>query len=183
VAVAVAVAFGLGSRELAAEQVQRWRDAQWIERPLPAGANPVKEKEELMEFIQNILTDKAGDLLGALTGDAGYTADQADTFLPEAGSAVGEAVVSQATKLDLADLASASNIGAVLGAVDVSGLANKTGVSAEQSTAGLKALIPMLLGFIGQRSQGAGGLMSLLGGGKGSGALDGLKGMAGKLFR
>lgn len=86
-----------------------------------------------MDFIQNILADKAGDLLGALKSDAGYTAEQAEAFLPEAGSALGDAMKSIAPKLDMTDLASAPNVGAILGAVDVPGLAQRGGVSAGHS--------------------------------------------------
>lgn len=137
-----------------------------------------------MDFIQNILSEKGGDLIGALTGRAGYTTEQAKRFLPEAGSAVGEAVTSQASKLDLSDLASAANIGAVLKGVDVSALATRTGVSAEQGSAGLNALLPMLLGFIGEKGKGAGGLLALLGSGKGlGGALGEMKGLAGRLLK
>ncbi len=136
-----------------------------------------------MDIIQSVLTDKAGDLLGALKGDAGYTAEQANAFLPEAGNAVGEAMKTVAPKLDMTDLASTPNVGAILGAVDVSGLARRSGVSAEQGTAGLNALIPMVLGFIGQKGLDAGSLLSLLGIGDDSGALGGLKDLAGKLFR
>ncbi len=137
-----------------------------------------------MELMQNIMADKATDLLGALTGKAGYTTEQADRFLPEAGTAVGSALSAQASELDLADPASASNIGAVLNSVDVASLANRTGVSAEQSVAGLNALLPMLLGFLGERAGGASGLLALLGSGKSiGGALGGVKDVAGRLFK
>lgn len=135
-----------------------------------------------MDFLESILKEKSGDLLGTLTGGAGFSAEQAEKFLPEAGSNVGQALVSKASDLDMSDLASASNIGAILGGIDVAGLARKVGVSTEQGTNGLNALLPMLLGFLGDKGKDAGGLMGLLGAGGGlADKLGALKGLGGFL--
>lgn len=135
-----------------------------------------------MDFLEGILKERSGDLLGALTGGAGFSAEQAEKFLPEAGSKVGQVIASKASDLDLSDMASASNIGAIMSGLDVAGLASKVGVSTEQGTNGLTALLPMLLGFLGDKGKDAGGLLGLLGGGEGLGdALGALKGLGGFL--
>ena len=136
-----------------------------------------------MNFLQDILQEKGGDLIAELTGKAGFSAEQAQNFLPEAGSSVGAAMASRASDLDMGDLTSAANIGAIMESVDIGQLASRVGVSAEQGTQGLTALLPMLLGFIGGKGAGAGGLLSLLGAGRGAGlggALGALKGLGGK---
>ena len=135
-----------------------------------------------MDLLENILKERSGDLLGALTGGAGFSADQAEKFLPEAGSGIGRALLSKATDLDVSDLASKANIGSIMSGLDVAGLAKAAGVSADQGTRGLNVLLPMILGFIGDRAQGAGGLSGLLGAAGGLGdALGAVKGLGGFL--
>ena len=137
-----------------------------------------------MDFLEGILKEKAGELIGQLTGKAGYSTEQAEKFLPEAGSSVASVLAASASKLDLEDLTSAANVSTIMKGVDIGGLASRSGVSAEQGKQGLTALLPMLMGFIGDRGAGAGGLLSLLGAGDGLGdAIGSLKGLGGKLFR
>lgn len=137
-----------------------------------------------MDFLEGILKEKGSDLIAELTGKAGYSTEQAEKFLPEAGSSVAAVLAERASDLDLGNMASAANVSAILKGVDIGGLARRSGVSAEQGAQGLTALLPMLMGFIGDRGAAAGGLLSLLGGGAGLGdAMGSLKGLGGKLFR
>jgi len=135
-----------------------------------------------MDFLQEMLKEKAGELISELTAKAGFDADSAERFVPAAGSATVQAVKSEATSLDLANLASSSNITSVLGAVDVNALAGKAGVSSSQSSAGIAAILPMVLSFMGSKAEGAGGVLALLGAGGGLGeTVDKLKGLGGFL--
>jgi len=132
-----------------------------------------------VDFLQGILKDKAGDLMGELTGKAGFSADQAEKFMPEAGSAVMDAMKSQASNLDLENLSAPGNVQALTEGIDTGALASKAGLSPEQSAGGIKAMLPMLLGFIGAKSGGASGLMGMLTGTPG-GMLGKLGGLMGK---
>ena len=134
-----------------------------------------------MDLIKGILEQKGGDLISALTSQAGFGQQQAEAFLPEAGESVMTAMAATADDLDMSDLSSAANVGAVLQNVDVASLAARTGLTTEQGSHGLSAMLPMLLGFIGEKGD-AGSLLGML---KQAGdlgdVLGGLKGL-GKLF-
>lgn len=136
-----------------------------------------------MDLINDIVKEKAGDLIGALTGQAGYSMDEAERFLPEAGSEMTSAFLSRSSDLDLENLSSQANISKLLGGIDVGGLASRVGVPEKQGSDGLGALLPMVLGFLGQKGGGAAGLLALLGNAGDLGdKLDKLKGLGGKLF-
>ena len=134
-----------------------------------------------MDLISEILEQKGGSLISALVSGAGMGTDQAETFLPEAGTSVMEAMTSRADDLDLSDLASKANLDSLMGGIDIAGLASRSGVTAEQGTKGLSTILPMLLGFLGDKGD-VGGLLGLLGKADDlGGAVDKLKGF-GKLF-
>lgn len=136
-----------------------------------------------MDFLNDIIRDRGGDLVGQLTSKAGFSKEQAERFVPAAGSSVADTLAKKASELDLNNLASPSSIGAIMKHVDVGALSQKAGVTAEQGAKGLSSLLPMLLGLIGDRAKGAGGLLSLLGGaGAAGGNLGALKGLAGKFL-
>jgi hypothetical protein len=142
-----------------------------------------------MDFLEKILKEKSSDLIGALTAGAGYSAKEAERFVPAASSSVVQAVASQAGKLDLDDLQNAANLAKIMKGIDIGGLASKVGLTPEQSAKGLAAILPMALGFMKDHGDGLKGLLGMLGGGDGAigdalGALKGsggLKGL-GKLF-
>jgi len=144
-----------------------------------------------LDFLQDMLKDKSGDLLARLTGGADFSPDVAEKFIPEAASATMDAVKSESANLDMADFASPGNVSSVMGGIDVSALADKVGISSDQTSNGLTAILPTVLGLISSKAGGAGGLGTLLGLGGGlggalggglGGATDKLKGMGGKLF-
>jgi len=134
-----------------------------------------------MDLLNDILAKRGGDLLQALTRDAGFERDKAEAFIPEASQSVITAVAARSGDLDMSNLASAANVASVLKHVDIAKLAGKTGVTAEQGSKGLAAVLPMLLGFMGEKGD-AGALLGLLGKAKGlGGAVDGIK-TFGRLF-
>lgn len=136
-----------------------------------------------MDFLNEILKDKGAEMASALTSKAGFSADQAEKFVPEAGSSAVEALKSKASSLDMENLASPGNISSILGGIDIGALAGKVGVTADQGSKGLTTMLPMLLGLMGSKAKGMAGMMSMLGlGGGAAGAADKLKGLGGKLF-
>jgi hypothetical protein len=134
-----------------------------------------------MDFLETILKEKSGDLIGALTSKAGYSAGEAERFVPAAGSSVVQAMKSQAGSLDLDDLQNAANLGQIMKGVDIAGLAKKVGITPEQSAKGLTAMLPLVLGFMKDHGEGLKGLLGMLGGADGGlgDALGGLKGAGG----
>ncbi len=130
-----------------------------------------------MDFLSGILKEKSPQLMGALTSKAGFSPEQAEKFVPAAGSAVMDTMKSQAGNLDLDNLSSPNNVKTVMGGIDAGSLASMAGVTPQQSVGGLTAIVPMLLGLIGSKAGGASGLVSMLGGG----GIDKL-GKVGKLF-
>ena len=134
-----------------------------------------------MDLLNDIIGKRGGDLLQALTRDAGFERDKAEAFVPEASKSVFAAVAARSSDLDMSNMASAANVSSVLKHVDIAKLAGKTGVTAEQGSKGLAAVLPMILGFMGENGD-AGALLGLLGKAKGlGGAADGIKSF-GKLF-
>ncbi|MDH3272562.1 MAG: hypothetical protein OEN56_14590 [Gemmatimonadota bacterium] len=134
-----------------------------------------------MDFIKDILEERGGDLFKALAAQDGFPTERAEAFLPEAGRSVATAMTSRASDLDLANLASSVNVGTILQGIDIPGLASRAGVTPEQGSRGLAAIVPMILGFVGEKGD-ADGILGMLGKVQGlGGALGGVKGL-GKLF-
>lgn len=134
-----------------------------------------------MDLINDIVAKRGGDLIRTLTQYGGFTPDKAEAFVPEASKSVISAVTAHAGDMDLSNLASSANVASVLKHVDIAQLAGRTGVTAEQGSKGLSAILPLLLGFIGEQGD-AGSLLGLVGKAKGLGdTLDGIKSF-GKLF-
>ena len=133
-----------------------------------------------MDLLGMIMQGEGGKMIEKLTGSAGFSADQAQKFAPAAGSAVVDALKSSAGKLDLGDLPSAGNIKALMGLINVGGLASKAGVSADMGTKGLQSILPMILSVVASKGGGAQGLLKILGGGGLGGTLGKLGGMLGR---
>lgn len=136
-----------------------------------------------MDFLQDILREKGGDLAAGLVEKAGFSTEQARSFLPEAASSVFDVAKAKAGDLDLSDLAGSTE--SLVGGVDVGALAQKVGIDSSKASSGLQALVPMLLSALGQKAGGLSQLSSLLGGegiGKALGGATDIGGMAGKLF-
>ncbi len=137
-----------------------------------------------MDFLKDIIQEKGADLAGGLVDKLGFSAEQAETFVPEAAGSVFDAVKENAGELDLAELA--SNPGPLVDKIDVGALAEKVGISSSQVTSGLGAIVPTLLSLLQEKAGGLSGLTSMLGGqglGKAlGGGLGDIGGAAGKLF-
>ena len=133
-----------------------------------------------MDLINDILKQNGGALVSALVSGAGMGKDQAEAFLPEAGSSLLGALTDRVDSLDMGDLPSQGNVERLLGAMDAGKLASHVGVTAEQSSKGLATFLPMVLGFL--KDSNAEDLLAMLGKADGLGdAIGKLKGI-GKLF-
>jgi len=138
-------------------------------------------------MLETLLKENGTELLAALTGSGGLDTSQAESLLPAALSGIGDAVGGG--ELDLSSLmgGGGDGIAALLGKLDIAGIASSAGLETGQAQTGLTSLIPVVLSLLGNKAGGAEGIMSLLGGagiGEGgtSDALGALGGIAGKLF-
>ena len=133
-----------------------------------------------MNFLKDMLAEHSGDLVAKLTDKVGFSSEIAEKFIPAAGSATVEAVKSESASLDLGNLASAGNVSSVMSGIDVGALASQIGISTEQTTGGLSAILPTVLSLISSKAGSSGGVLALLGLGGGlGGAADKLKGLGG----
>ena len=133
-----------------------------------------------MDLVQQLLGDRAGDAIQGLVGQAGFSPEQAQGFLPVAIQKVVEAV--QGGGLDLGGLLGEGG-SSLLSRLNPGELAAETGVEEAQATAGLETLVPTLLTALSGQSEGLEGVLSGLGGQKAGGLLGAAKGLAGKLFK
>lgn len=134
-----------------------------------------------MDLIQTVLDQKGGELLAALMQKTTMDKTQAESFLPEAGKSVMDAMTSSASELDTESIGSKANASRLVDAIDVGGLAARAGISTDQGMSGLSTIVPMVLGFLGE-SDNAGALLGLAAKAKSlGGSLGGVKSL-GKLF-
>jgi hypothetical protein len=115
-----------------------------------------------MDLIEELLGSKGAGLLNELT-DRGFTAEQAQKFLPQAGQYVlGAMRASHLPSLLTADVGTAAS--SLLDTMDIAGLAARVGLDVGVTRGGLERLIPVALGFLKGNSRAA-ALLGLLGGG------------------
>lgn len=121
----------------------------------------------MQAILQQLLGDKASQWTQTLTEQAGFSGEEAQSFLPAALDKV--CGVFQQGDLDF-------DASSLLGKLDPSGLGSALGIGGEKATTGLRALLPDVLSSI-QDKFDPDSLQSLLGGEAG-----GLLGKVGKLF-
>lgn len=95
-------------------------------------------------IINALIKGKGSDLLSGLVG-SGFTQDQAEKFLPEAGKSISGA---------LSGGESVSDTDSILSKIDIASLAAKVGIDSSMATKGLKSLIPLILSKLGGESLG-----------------------------
>lgn len=129
-------------------------------------------------MIQAILGDKFKDLTSALTSQSGFSAGQAEAFIPEAAKGFLTTLQENGQGLDLSDISNSAST--LLQSFDINSLAEKVGISAEQAQSGIAAVMPILMSFAEQHQDKIESLSSMLGG---NSALSGILGsLGGKLF-
>lgn len=132
-----------------------------------------------MDLLKQLLDEHAPAFVNALTRDAGFSADAARKFVPEAAQRSFDAVKSGSVDVDA--FVGKRDLGALLGKLDLAALGAKCGLDAQQVETGLKTLLPMLLDVLKQKGIDA-SLVRMMFGGGGSGVGGGLANLAGKLF-
>lgn len=135
-----------------------------------------------MDLVRELLEARAGDLVRTLTAQADFEEETARSFVPAAASAALDAMKARAGDLDPERMASSSNVATLLDQIDLGDLATRVGIAPDKASRGLTVVLPLILGFLGEKAGGEGGLGGLLGlaGGLGD-AADRLKGLGGLL--
>jgi hypothetical protein len=133
-----------------------------------------------MDLVDQLLGDRAGDAIQGLVGQAGFSPEQAEGFLPVAVQKVVEAL--QGGDLDLGSLLG-GGASSLLSRLNAGEIAAAAGVDEARASAGLESLLPLLLSALGEQSGGLEGVLASLGGDKAGGLLGAAKGLAGKLFK
>jgi hypothetical protein len=135
--------------------------------------------------LDQLLKEHGGELLAAMTQGGGLEASQAESLLPPALGQMTDLLQGGGNGLDLGDLLGGGQgaVEALIGKLDVAGLARAAGLDESQTQSGLTSLIPVVLSLLGDKSGGVEGLLSMLGGeGSSGGGLGALGGIAGKLL-
>jgi hypothetical protein len=133
-----------------------------------------------MDLVEQLLGDRAGDAIQGLVGQAGFSPEQAQGFLPVVIQKVVDTV--QGGGLDLGALLG-DDASSLLSRLNAGEIATEAGVAETQASAGLETLAPLLLSAFSARSGGLEDLLSSLAGDKAGGLLGMAKGLAGKLLK
>jgi len=135
----------------------------------------------MMDIIQNLLSEKRDELVEPLVQRAGFSGQEARSFLPPAFEQISQALGGGG--LDLGSLLGNRDASALMEQVDVSAAAQEAGVEPQKAESGFQAILPLVLSFVQEKAGGAGGLGALLGGGDSGGTASALGGLASKLFK
>jgi len=130
-----------------------------------------------MEIIKNLINEHGSTLMSTLT-ESGFTADQAQKFLPEAAQGMSDAISGGGISESLSGGDAGDMASTIMDKIDIESIASKVGIDSSLASNGLTALIPKVLAMMNTEG---GGLSSLLGG-EGGGVIGSVAGMAGKLF-
>ncbi len=121
-----------------------------------------------MNLIDTFLAAKGSTLVSELTS-SGFSMEQAQKFLPEAGQQLIKSL--QSGNVDLMKVATDENtLSSMLDGIDIASLASRFGVNEEAVRGGLMTTIPVLVDFLKKN-----------GGALASGLISGLKGNSGGL--
>lgn len=117
-----------------------------------------------MDLLRSVLQERAADLASELTAKAGFTAEEAKRFVPEAGTDLIESWRWQADELDTKDVAADANVRKLLRGIGAKRIASRVGLTAEATWSGLRAFVPKVmqlahegLGRSGSGESGPGG--------------------------
>jgi len=130
-----------------------------------------------MEILKNLISEHGSGLMSTLT-ESGFTADQAQQFLPEAAQGMSDAVSSGGISELLSGGDEGDMASTIMSKIDIESIASKVGIDSSLASDGLTALIPKVLAMMNTEG---GGLSSLLGS-KYGGGIGRVAGMVGKLF-
>ena len=127
-----------------------------------------------MEILKNLISEHGPSLMSTLT-ESGFSADQAQQFLPEATQGISDAISGGGITELLSGGDEGGMASTIMSKIDIESIASKVGIDSSLASNGLTALIPKVLALMNTEG---GGLSSLLG----SGGIGRIAGMVGKLF-
>lgn len=135
-------------------------------------------------MLETILMQHRDELVGAITRRSELGEGEARQLLPPALEEIGAAL--GAGRIDPASLLGegGQGLGALLGRLDVGGIARAAGLDEARVRGGLTSLLPELIALLGKETGGAQALLGTLGGQGGrAGVLGALGGLAGRFLR
>jgi hypothetical protein len=135
----------------------------------------------MIDIVQNLLNEKRSELLEPLVQQAGFSGEEASSFLPPALAQIVQSLSGGGLDLG-ALLGSGGDPAAAMERLDVATVAREAGVEPSKAQSGLQAILPMVLSFA-QDKLGTGDLDALIGGGEKGGVASALGGLASKLFK
>ena len=127
-----------------------------------------------MDIISNLISEHGSSFVSTLA-ESGFTAEQAQQFLPEAAQGMSDAIDVGGISELLSGGDEGDVVSTIMSNIDIEGIASKVGIDASLASNGLTALIPKVLAMVNAEG---GGLSSLLSGG----GVGDIAGMAGRLF-
>jgi len=127
-----------------------------------------------MEILKKLISEHGPSLMSTLT-ESGFTAGQAQQFLPEAAQGINDAISGGGISGLLSGGDEGGIMSTIISKIDIESIASNVGIDSTLVSNGLTALIPKVLALVNAEG---GGLSSLLGGG----GIGDIAGMAGKLF-
>ncbi len=132
-----------------------------------------------MEILKDLLMNNSSELVNTLS-ESGFSAEQAQEFIPEAAQGVQQALSDGGGDL-LSMLGGGDTEGIVstlLEKVDIAGIASRLGLDESMVNTGLETLLPRALEIMNEQGSG---LSSLLGGE--GGVLGGIAKLGSKFFK
>lgn len=111
-----------------------------------------------MDIIKELISSQGGKLVEQLT-QSGFSAEQADQFIPEASNSIIDAIKDKGVGA-IAD-GSASSL---MDSININGLASKLGIESGLAQNGMQSILPIVLSFLQNKSGGLSGVLSMLGG-------------------
>ena len=130
-----------------------------------------------MDMLKDLLANHSSELIDSLS-ESGFSVEQAQDFLPEAGQGVKDAL-SGGDVVSLLSSDTDSIVSLLMEKVDIAAIAERVGLDEAMVSNGLEVLIPKVVEIF--ENEG-GGLSSLLSSGEG-GLLGGIAKLGSKFFR
>ena len=131
------------------------------------------------DILRELISNHGSELISALT-ESGFSRDQAENFLPEAGQGIVDAFGDSSDLVELLGSDTSTVVASILEKIDTESVASKAGLDESMVNSGFSALIPKVLAIF--KSEG-GVLASLIGGEGGRGLLGGLNSLMSKFLK
>ena len=130
-----------------------------------------------MDMLKDLLANHSSELIDSLS-ESGFSVEQAQEFIPEAGQGVKDAL-SGGDVVSLLSGDTDSILSLLMEKVDIAAIAERAGLDEAMVSNGLEVLIPQVVEIF--KNEG-GGWSSFLGGGEG-GLLGSITNLGSKLFK